>query len=110
MLRDLLDIVKSIAGFPSHCTTAAVRGRERSRPMSSILVEVQSLSQAGVKEVTLLGQNVNSYSDFSGADRPPHDVASASKWYAAGFQTVYKPNRQGAVVFAELLDRCDRSC
>lgn len=75
--------------------------------MASILDEVQRLSEIGVREVTLLGQNVNSYSDFSStAVKPPRAAASAEKWYASGFQTVYKPNRQGAVVFSELLDKC----
>ena len=38
-----------------------VRGRERSREPSDVLAEVRSLAEAGYREITLLGQNVNSY-------------------------------------------------
>jgi hypothetical protein len=41
------------------------RGKERSRPRTSILDEVKRLCDQGIRQVTLLGQNVNSYADFS---------------------------------------------
>lgn len=59
--QSYVPIMNGCDNFCAYCIVPYVRGRETSRPMNDILDELDSLADKGVREITLLGQNVNSY-------------------------------------------------
>ena len=56
-----ISIMEGCSKYCSFCVVPYTRGEEFSRPLNDVLTEIAGLAQQGVKEINLLGQNVNAY-------------------------------------------------
>jgi tRNA-2-methylthio-N6-dimethylallyladenosine synthase len=77
-----VSIMEGCSKYCSYCVVPYTRGEEMSRPFDDVLVEVAGLADQGVKEITLLGQNVNAYRGAMGGTSEVADLALLLEYVA----------------------------
>ncbi len=77
-----VSIMEGCSKYCSYCVVPYTRGEEVSRPFDDVLVEVAGLADQGVREVTLLGQNVNAYRTTMGDTNEMADLATLIEYVA----------------------------
>lgn len=107
-----VNIIYGCNNFCTYCIVPYVRGRERSRNSSAILAEVSSLVAQGYKEITLLGQNVNSYgndlSDGSNFAKLLQAVADIPGKFRIRFMTSHPKDLSEEVI--DVIAKNDKIC
>ena len=77
-----VSVMEGCSKYCSYCVVPYTRGEEINRPFEDVLVEVAGLAEQGVKEITLLGQNVNAYRAPMGSSGAVADFASLLEYVA----------------------------
>ncbi len=106
-IKSWISIMYGCNNFCTYCVVPYVRGRERSREQTKILDEIRSLTQKGYRELTLLGQNVNSYKS-DGCDFPTllRKAASFNGDYWVRFMTSHPKDATDELI--DVIADCDR--
>lgn len=111
-VKAFVTIMYGCNNFCTYCIVPYVRGRERSRKSEDIIKEIEELVSQGYKEVTLLGQNVNSYGkgleediDFAGLLRKVNEVKGLER---VRFMTSHPKDLSDDVIMA--IKECDKLC
>ncbi len=112
-VKAFVTIMQGCDNFCAYCVVPYTRGREVSRPPEDILAEVECLVKQGVREVTLLGQNVNSYGrkerGFPSFAELLREVASISGLWRVRFTTSHPKDLDENLMrcFAEVPEVCE---
>ena len=111
-VKAFVTIMYGCNNFCTYCIVPYVRGRERSRKSEDIIKEIEELVSKGYKEITLLGQNVNSYGkgleediDFAGLLRKVNEVKGLKR---VRFMTSHPKDLSDDVIMA--IKECDKLC